>query len=124
MITKCFKKIERYLEAYGHIVEDYILNKQIFTREKGAIDGEVFFIDESRLDFLEVVNTNKPAKAKYRYHFMDEANKMVFRYDNARHHPELKTFPNHKHTQDGSVFENGEPDIKEILVEIEKHILG
>lgn len=39
MITKCFKKIERYLEAYGHIVEDYILNKQIFTREKGAIDG-------------------------------------------------------------------------------------
>jgi len=122
MITKYFKKLEIKLEDYNHIIEDYIINKQIFTPEKGAIDGEVFFIDESRLEFLEVVIANIDTKNKYRYHYMDKANKMILRYDNAKHHPKLKTFPHHKHIITGAVVESNEPDIEEILIEIENHI--
>jgi len=51
------------------------------------------------MDFLEVVDTNKQNKEKYAYHYMDKDNSMIFRYDNAKHHPEIKTFPNHKHIQ-------------------------
>ncbi len=40
------------------MIEDYILNKQTFTREKGAIEVDVFFCDNSQLNFNEVVNTN------------------------------------------------------------------
>jgi hypothetical protein len=33
----------------------------------------------------------------YRYHFQDRKNRMVFRYDNTPHFPELDTYPHHKH---------------------------
>jgi len=122
MIAKYFNNLEGLLEGHYHIVEDYILNKQIFTQEKGTIDGEVFFIDESQLDFLEVVNTNKQAKSKYRYHYMDKSNEMIFRYDNAKHHPRIKTFPHHKHIMTRAVEGCNEPGIEEVLFEIGKHI--
>jgi len=34
MITKYFKKLEACFEKYSHIIETYIVNKQIFTKEK------------------------------------------------------------------------------------------
>ncbi|OQX80985.1 MAG: hypothetical protein B6D61_01265 [Bacteroidetes bacterium 4484_249] len=102
-------------------MEDYNLNKQIFTQEKGTIDGEIFFNNESRMDFLEVVNTNKKTKDKYRYHYMNKENEMIFRYDNAKHFSKINTFPHHKHTRYG-VVENNEPNFNEVLSEIEKLI--
>ena len=121
MIAKHFKKIEGSLEKYSHIVEDYILNKQTFTQEKGAVDGEVFFNDESKLSFLEVVNTNKQEKEKYSYHYMDNENELIFRYDNAKHYRKIKTFPHHKHTSKG-VIGSTEPKIENVLSEIENHV--
>ena len=32
-----------------------------------------------------------------RYHFQDQQNNLIFRYDNTPHFPNLKTFPHHKH---------------------------
>jgi hypothetical protein len=34
----------------------------------------------------------------YRYHFQDQNNRLVFRYDNTPHFPNLPSFPHHKHT--------------------------
>jgi len=42
MISKYFKKIENTIDDYNHIVEDYMVRKQTFAQEKGAIEGEVF----------------------------------------------------------------------------------
>ncbi len=36
MIAKYFKKLENSLTENSHIIEDYILNKQTFTQEKGS----------------------------------------------------------------------------------------
>jgi len=49
---------------------------------------------------------------------LNKSNELIFRYDNSEHHKELKTFPHHKHTQDG-VSEAQEPNIEVILNEIE-----
>jgi hypothetical protein len=35
----------------------------------------------------------------YRYHFQDEQSRVIFRYDNTPHFPELKNFPHHKHME-------------------------
>jgi len=103
MIAKYFKRIQNSLDNYSHIIEDYILNKQTFTSEKGAIDGEVFFNNNSQLGFNEIINTNKTQKQKYSYHYMDENKELIFRYDNVKHHRKIKTFPHHKHTTNGIV---------------------
>jgi len=53
MIKKYFKKIENSLDEFSHIVEDYIINKQTFTQEKGSIDGEVFLMMKAVWIFLK-----------------------------------------------------------------------
>lgn len=122
MIRKYFKKLEKSIENKSHIVEDYILNKQTFTDEKGTIDGEVFFTDESRMSFMEAVNTNKKEKEKYSYHYMDKHKKLIFRYDNAKHHQDISTFPHHKHIANG-VEPGCEPNIDDVLSEIETEVI-
>ncbi|MBI4649175.1 MAG: hypothetical protein HY738_21925 [Bacteroidia bacterium] len=99
-----------------------MVNKQSLTQEKGAIEGEVFFNDSSQLDFNEVVNTNQKSKQKYSYHYMDKNKELIFRYDNVQHHREIKTFPHHKHTENG-IIESSEPNLEKILTEIEQKIL-
>jgi hypothetical protein len=54
---------------------------------------------------------------------MDSDNQLIFRYDNAPHHPEISTFPNHKHLPTGLV-ECAAPQFAEVFAEIESHVLG
>lgn len=42
---------------------------------------------------------------------------LIFRYDNAHHHKNIKTYPHHKHDFD-KVKESPEPDLEEVLLEI------
>jgi len=49
----------------------------------------------------------RPSRLGYRYHFQDEQNNLIFRYDNTPHFPGLENFPHHKHLPDrvGGVVE-------------------
>jgi len=122
MVTKYFKKVEEQLGDFDHIIEDYILDKIVYTQEKGMVEGEVFFNDSTQLDFTEVVDTNQKNKQKYSYQYMNEDKETIFRYDNVQHHKEIKTFPHHKHTTNG-IVESKEPNLKQILDEIEEIIV-
>jgi len=48
---------------------------------------------------------------------MNDLNEMIFRYDNSQHHPEIKTFPHHKHIFK-CILEAKEPEMIDILIEI------
>jgi hypothetical protein len=48
---------------------------------------------------------------------------LIFRYDNAPHHPEVPTFPNHKHLPIGLV-ESVALCFVDVFSEIEAHVLG
>ncbi|MGB3201371.1 MAG: DUF6516 family protein [Nodosilinea sp.] len=50
----------------------------------------------------------------YRYHFQDENNQMVFRYDSTPHFPDLPTFPHHKHLPD-MVIATEKPDLAQVI---------
>lgn len=118
MISKYFDKIREHIENYNHIIENYQFIEKIYSEERGFIEGIIFFIDESKLDFTEVKDIEFVSKIKYHYHFMDKNNNLIFRYDNSKHHKELKTFPHHKHSPE-NIYESSEPEIKSILSEIE-----
>jgi len=121
MISDYFAEIDLLFSNFKHIIEAYILDKQFFSEEKGLIDGELYFIDESRLSYMEVVDIQRTGKLKYSYHYMDKNNSLIFRYDNAKHYSSLDTFPHHKHT-DTDVISCQEPSMKDILSEIEQYI--
>ncbi|MEN8215662.1 MAG: DUF6516 family protein [Pseudomonadota bacterium] len=75
------------------------------------------FEDGSQLNFTEVKNTDKPDKIKYSYHYMNQEQHLVFRYDNAPHHHELSTFPHHKQMP-SKVEEHKELTLRDVLLEI------
>jgi len=54
---------------------------------------------------------------------MDGQNRLIFRYDNARHHPEIPTFPHHKHLNN-LIEECDEPNIACVISEIERIVLS
>jgi len=122
MISKYFDKVKNEINSYSHVVENYQLNEKVYSEVLGFIEGELFFPDESRLAFAEVKDIEQPSKIKYHYHYMNKNDETIFRYDNAKHHTEIMTFPHHKHLPDG-IVESSEPEINLILTEIEAIIL-
>jgi hypothetical protein len=67
--------------------------------------NEAIVITDNYLEFLD-----------YRYHFQDEQNNLVFRYDSTPHFPNLSTFPHHKHLPN-DVISCQKPEITQVLKE-------
>ena len=57
----------------------------------------------------------------YRYHFQDDQNKLVFRYDNTPHFSKLDSFPHHKHLAD-KVISSKKPSPRNAILEATKKI--
>lgn len=121
MIDNYFELIERTVLDFKAIISSYTIFKKTYSEKQGYIKGEILFKNNSQFRFIEVKNTESDQKIKYHYHYMDKDNKSIFRYDNAYHYRELKTFPHHKHIGD-SIQESHEPELYEILIEIQKFI--
>jgi len=116
MIEAYFFQIETVLNEFPTI-RSYTLKKKVYNIKQGFISGSVVFENGYLLDFAEVKDAERPAKLKYRYQYMNEHNEVVFRYDNAPHHRQLKTFPHHKHLPE-DIEESGEPILFDVLLEI------
>lgn len=118
MIEEYFLQVENALREYPNI-SSYALSKKIYNSRQGSIGGKIVFEDGHSLEFTEVVDTEQVDKVKYRYHYMDASQKLIFRYDNAPHHPQVASFPHHKHTI-RSVKASKEPGLQSVLFEISK----
>ncbi len=73
------------------------------------------------MEYFEIERTVKVIT--YSYHYQDQDDKLVFRYDNAPHYPQLKAFPNHKHLR-ADTIESIQPDIVQVLNEIQSIIIN
>ncbi|MFN7341200.1 MAG: DUF6516 family protein [Opitutia bacterium] len=93
------------------------LTKKIYNISQGYISGSIIFENNHRLDFVEVKNVEVLNKIKYRYHYMNDEQVMIFRYDNAPHHTNVSTFPHHKHEGE-NIRESVEPSLDQVLLEI------
>ena len=107
------------------LVVTYNLAKVQLSATIGYIEGTIAFVDSSRLVFFEFLRQTEDGvqREKYRYHFMDGNEQLIFRYDNAPHHPEVGTFPDHKHLPTGLV-ESVALYFADVFVEIEAYVLG
>ncbi len=81
--------VERYEEE---IIADNRVNLRIRIRFKSGY----------LLELNEAIIAEEATfiRLYYRYHFQDEKNNLVFRYDNAPHFPGFVNFPHHKHLPD------------------------
>ncbi len=120
-----------YLEKYVTRVEEklrelepLISSSQICIERRSlnriVLRGIIVFIDGSSLHFLEYVleEDNRLLRVSYRFHYIKQDGSLVFRYDNAPHHPELPTFPHHKHLPGNKTVPSGEKSLIDVLDEI------
>jgi len=58
--------------------------------------------------------------AGYRFHWQDKEGILIKRWDNAKHHPELKSFPDHVHLGDDKIAkESASINLREVLEVLE-----
>jgi hypothetical protein len=61
-----------------------------------------------------VVTKPEFKRLKYRFHLQSADKKLIARWDNAPHHPEVKTYPDHLHVGE-NIKPNPAVDIEQVL---------
>lgn len=83
----------------------------------GFIQGNLEFSQGSRLFFKEYIDLQESIeKLSYSFHYQDYENNLIFRYDNAKHKPDLG-YTNHKHIKN-KIIESETPNIEQVILEI------
>jgi hypothetical protein len=121
-------RLRQYLErlrdtiySRREIEVEHLRVEEILPDRLGAIGGRLRFYDGSLLAFDETVIERGVVlvKTDYAYHYQRADGTLVFRHDNAPHHPEVSTFPDHIHIE-GRVEAAEPPDLTEVLRRIDE----
>lgn len=117
-----FDEVEQLLlNCLNTYVEQFSVT--ILNPERANFRSRVRFEFRYLLSVSEalVVVNNQVSHIDYRYHFQDDQNNLIFRYDSTPHFPGLPSFPHHKHLPD-LVIACEKPDIARVLEEIMKFL--
>ena len=124
MITVYLRSIENTINS-SSVVRTSSLYKDEREDEILFLRGDIRFTDGSYLHFREFVQIKvdlPPNPYTYAYHYQDVEEKLIFRYDNAPHYPELPSAPHHKHIGEKDVISASPPNLEEVIHEIERLI--
>jgi len=126
MIENYFSKLDSELKDSPIVVSHTWLRYKISDAEgsfriRGTlINGDTFELSE----FVVLNVTSEIEVIAYSYHWQNTENQLVMRWDNARHHLQIRTFPHHVHigTED-NVRESEGMDVNSFLRQIEQILL-
>ncbi|RLC13951.1 MAG: hypothetical protein DRI57_15335 [Deltaproteobacteria bacterium] len=100
---------DAYTELYEEVILEYDrVNLRIRIR---FLSGYLLELNEA-----VILEAEQIKHLDYRYHFQDRENKLVFRYDNTPHFPDIGSFPHHKHLKD-NVISSVKPSILGVIEE-------
>jgi len=104
--------IQSVPDAYTERYEEEILSVS-----RGNLRIRLRFSDQALLEISEalVLVAGELRWLGYRYHYQDPS--AALGYDNAPHHQEIPTHPNHKHAGD-QVVASLHPSIEQVLLEV------
>ncbi len=130
MIENYLKKLDDLIFTADEIIDIEIIRRTIWDTDLekiGIYRYKILFSDGSLLELTErlVEKEEQMATTKYRFHWQNKEGDLLKRWDNAKHHPEIDTFPNHLH--DGSeenVIGHEEITGIDVLTTIIKKIAG
>ncbi|MBI1939231.1 MAG: hypothetical protein HYS25_14070 [Ignavibacteriales bacterium] len=115
--------IDEYFESIDILLNNPLFIKIEIKKEKKSINtallvGKITLSNFSEFHFMEYIESDsRTAVVTYRYHYQTKNKELIFRYDNAPHHEEIKTFPHHKHTAT-KVIDTKQKTLSEVIEEI------
>ena len=109
-----YASVQAAILAASHVIQTDISFDEI-SEEECYIRGVLTLIEGYELHIAEYVVTEPEFKRlKYRFHLQSPESQMIARWDNAPHHPEIKTHPDHLHVAK-KVKPNPPVDIPQVL---------
>lgn len=121
MIQSFFSKVKASLIISPSIRSYNIINENLKELE-GFIHINAVLVNDDLMDIFLYIKVNEELHIdKYRVHWQTRDGKLRKRWDNAPHHTEVKTFPNHVHIGN-EIHEYLTFDIFEIIESIENEI--
>ena len=120
-LEKYFHVVHKLLETHW-AVDDHNVSYSAFSRADGIINGRVFLLDGSYIDFLEEIFVVKKTIVKGKYHYQFIKDSAVFRYDNYSRHPGITSPFHHKHSSTGTVQLEAAPKLVDVIVEAARYI--
>jgi hypothetical protein len=107
--------LEGVAQAHAERYEEHIISEH-----RGNLRVRLRFVDQALLEISEalVFTAGEPQWLSYRYHYQDGSGNLLFRYDNAPHHPEVATHPDHKHAGD-RVLASTHPSLDSVVEEVQ-----
>jgi hypothetical protein len=120
------RTIEEYLTHVYQLIQNLAevdaerYEEQILSVSRGNLRIRLRFSEGALLEISEaiVLVSGDLHWLSYRYHYQDSSETMIFRYDNAPHHPEVPTYPDHKHIGT-RVVTSFHPSIEQVLEEVQ-----
>lgn len=108
------------------IVARFQLVRERLTLSDGHLRARLTLIDGSRLEFSEYVQLfpdDRIDVVTYSYHWADENDNLIRRWDNTPHYPDLPNSPHHVHSGLADLVSPGQPmSIFAVLDEIAAHL--
>jgi hypothetical protein len=103
------------------VVVDFKFLKRVDRSNNGHLRIRVFFSDNSKMEFSEFIEQSMEGEIRlvtYSYHWADENDNLIRRWDSTKHFPDLENFPHHIHVNDKDVTSGKPINIFEVLDEI------
>lgn len=122
LLSKYLQNVEVAVQELANIyVERY--EEEILTPSRINLRIRIRFSSGHLLELNEavIVETNHIRHLNYRYHFQNEQNSLVFRYDNAPHFRNLSNLPHHKHL-DNDIIPCQQPSVLQVIEEAKQLI--
>lgn len=117
LVDDYFAHLENVIDS-SDLIRTKLIHKDKRSDQIGYLRADLYMHDGSVLYVREfVISHPEVTKDVYAYHYQDSFGRLIFRYDNARHFPQLPTFPHHKHTPSG-IIAVAEPKLEDVLCEI------
>lgn len=109
------------IDDYG-FAESIDVKEEIRSAKQAVVNAKIAMVDGSILYIRTFIDAKyKTEIISYAFQYQDDMENLIFRYDNARHKPELG-FKDHKHLHDGSIIQSSMPDITDVVDEVIKYI--
>lgn len=109
-----YASVQKAILAAPHVIQSDISFDEV-SEEECYIQGKLTLAGGYELHIAEYVFTEPEFKRqRYRFHLQSADSKMIARWDNAAHHPEVKTHPDHLHVGE-KVKANPPVDIPQVL---------
>lgn len=92
-----YASVQKAILNAPHVIHSEISFDEV-SEEECYIRGTLTLTGGYELHIAEYVITQPEIKRlKYRFHLQSADEKMIARWDNAAHHPEIKSHPDHLH---------------------------